>query len=43
MLGTTQGDTSRADKLVRRLGLGMNVKGWRMMGLPEDPIALKVR
>jgi hypothetical protein len=35
-LGISQGDKNMADKLVRRLRLGMNVKGWRMSGLPED-------
>jgi hypothetical protein len=29
-LGISQGDKSSADKLARRLGLGMNFKGWRM-------------
>jgi hypothetical protein len=35
-LGISQGDKSSAVKLARRLGLGMNFKGWRMLGLPEN-------
>jgi hypothetical protein len=41
-LGISQGDKNSTDKLARRLGLGMNVKGWRMLGLPEDSNPLKV-
>jgi hypothetical protein len=41
-LGISQGDKNRADKLMRRLGLGMKFKGWRMSGLPEDPTTSKV-
>jgi hypothetical protein len=41
-LGISQGDKNRADKLVRRLRLGMNFKGWGMSGLPEAPNIPKV-
>jgi hypothetical protein len=41
-LDISQGETSKTDKLARRLGLGMNFKGWRMICLPVDLNTLNV-
>jgi hypothetical protein len=41
-LDSSQGDRKSADKLARRLALRLNIKGWRMVGLPEDLNPLNV-